>query len=89
MSGNVILFCFVSGNDYQYWLFAALFGNGYGVSYLILVAMAARDAHRDFVAQTLQLFAFSHFAGIFGFLLVAGWVIVEKGSFVLLVLVAL
>ena len=89
MSGSVILFCFVSGNDYEYWLFAVLFGVGYGVSYPILVAMAARDAHRDFVAQTLQLFAFSYFAGIFGFPLVAAWVIVEIGSFVLLVLVAL
>ena len=89
MSGSVILFCFISGVDHQYWLFAVLFGIGYGVSYPILVAMAARDAQRDFVAQTLQLFAFSYFAGIFGFPLVAGWVIVEIGSFVLLMLVAL
>ena len=66
-----------------------MFGIGYGVPCPILVAMAARDAHRDFVEQTLQLFAFSYFAGIFGFPLVAGWVIVEIGSFVLLVLVAL
>ena len=76
MSGSVILFCFVSGNDYEYWLFVALFGIGYGVSYPILVAIAARDAHKDFVAQTLQLFAFSYFSGIFGFPLFAGWVIV-------------
>jgi MFS family permease len=89
MGGSVIFFCFISGNDYTYWLFAVLFGIGYGVSYPILVAMAAKDADKDLVAQTLQLFAFSYFAGIFGFPLVAGWMIVEIGSTVLLTLIAL
>jgi len=89
MGGSIIFFCFISGNDYLYWLFAVLFGIGYGVSYPILVAMAARDADRDLVAQTLQLFAFSYFAGIFGFPLIAGWMIVEIGSTVLLTLIAL
>ena len=89
MGGSVILFCFISGNDYHYWLFAVLFGIGYGVSYPILVAMAAKDSDRDLVAQTLQLFAFSYFAGIFGFPLIAGWMIVEIGSTLLLTLIAL
>ena len=51
--------------------------------------MAAKDADKDLVAQTLQLFAFCYFAGIFGFPLVAGWMIVEIGSTVLLTLIAL
>ena len=51
--------------------------------------MAAKDADKDLVAQTLQLFAFSYFAGIFGFPLFAGWMIVEIGSTVLLTLIAL
>jgi MFS family permease len=89
MGGSVILFCFISGNDYHYWLFAVLFGIGYGVSYPILVAMAAKDSDRDLVAQTLQLFAFSYFLGIFGFPLIAGWMIVEIGSTLLLTLIAL
>jgi len=89
MGGSVILFCFISGNDYHYWLFAVLFGIGYGVSYPILVAMAAKDSDRDLVAQTLQLFAFSYFVGIFGFPLIAGWMIVEIGSTLLLTLIAL
>ena len=89
MGGSIILFCFISGNDYHYWLFAVLFGIGYGVSYPILVAMAAKDSDRDLVAQTLQLFAFSYFVGIFGFPLIAGWMIVEIGSTLLLTLIAL
>ena len=89
MGGSVIFFLFISGNDYYYWLFAVLFGIGYGVSYPILLAMAAKDADKDLVAQTLQLFAFSYFAGIFGFPLIAGWMIVEIGSTVLLAVIAL
>ena len=73
----------------MYWLFAALFGIGYGVSYPILVAMAAKDADEDVVAQTLQLFAFTYFVGIFGFPLIAGWVIVEFNSGILLMIVSL
>ena len=38
--------------------------------------------------NTLQVFVFSYFAGIFGFPLIAGWVIVEIGSAVLLTLIA-
>lgn len=88
MCGSVVLFCLISGDRYLYWLFAVLFGIGYGVSYPILVAMTARDASRGLVAQTLQLFAFTYFAGIFGFPLVAGWMIVDFGSISLLLLVA-
>jgi len=50
--------------------------------------MAAKDAPKDLVAQTLQLFAFTYFAGIFGFPLIAGWMIVELGSISLLLLVS-
>ena len=89
MCGSIIIFCLISGNDYLYWLFAALFGIGYGVSYPILVAMAAKDADEDVVAQTLQLFAFTYFVGIFGFPLIAGWVIVEFNSGILLMIVSL
>jgi hypothetical protein len=37
--------------------------------------------------QTLQLFALTYFVGIFGFPLIAGWLIVETGPMPLLVLV--
>ncbi len=65
-----------------------MFGIGYGVSYPILAAMAANDADPALLPQTLQFFALSYFIGIFGFPLVAGWMIVEMGSSALLMLVA-
>ena len=43
---------------------------------------------RDLVPQTLQVFALTYFIGIFGFPLIAGWMIVELGASSLLVLVA-
>ena len=88
MFGSVVLFLGIAGSFPMYLLVAFLFGIGYGVSYPILVAMAANDAEPDMLPQTLQLFALSYFIGIFGFPLVAGWVIVEMGSAVLLLLVA-
>ena len=88
MLASVVLFVFAGGNSSLYLVVAFLFGIGYGVSYPILAAMAANDADEDLVAQTLQLFALSYFIGIFGFPLIAGWLIVELGSTSLLVLTA-
>lgn len=88
MFGSVALFIVIGGNFPMYLLVAFLFGIGYGVSYPILAAMAANDAPEDILPQTLQFFALTYFIGIFGFPLVAGWMIVEMGSTLLLVLVA-
>ncbi|MDA0704732.1 MAG: MFS transporter [Proteobacteria bacterium] len=88
MCGSVVLFIFSGGNEALYILFAVLFGIGYGASYPILVAMAADDADGGLMPQTLQLFALTYFVGIFGFPLIAGWLIVETGPMPLLVLVA-
>lgn len=88
MCASVVLFIFSAGNDMLYILVAILFGLGYGVSYPILVAMAANDANDDLGPQTLQLFALTYFAGVFGFPLIAGWIIVEVGPVPLLILVA-
>nr|WP_321254806.1 MFS transporter [uncultured Ruegeria sp.] len=88
MFGSVVLFMGIGGNVPMYLVVAFLFGIGYGVSYPILAAMAANDADQDLLPQTLQFFALSYFIGIFGFPLVAGWMIVELGSFALLILVA-
>lgn len=87
MFGSVGLFL-VSGSDpLLYLLVAVLFGIGYGVSYPILAAMAANEAEADLLPQTLQLFALTYFIGIFGFPLVAGWLIVVVGAPALLTLV--
>ena len=88
MFASVALFMIIGSNLPLYWLVAFLFGIGYGVSYPVLVAMAASDAEEDLLAQTLQLFALTYFIGIFGFPLVAGWLIVEMGSTALLLLTA-
>ncbi|RBW52566.1 MFS transporter [Ruegeria sp. A3M17] len=88
MLGSVVLFLLSGGNLSLYLLTAILFGIGYGVSYPILAAMAANDADPDILPQTLQVFALTYFIGIFGFPLVAGWMIVEMGSAALLILAA-
>ncbi len=87
MAGSVLLFLYLGSNQALYVLFAVLFGIGYGASYPILAAMAANDADEALVPQTLQLFALTYFIGIFGFPLVAGWLIVDVGTGALLVLV--
>jgi MFS family permease len=85
---SVIVFIFSGANLPLYLAVAFLFGIGYGVSYPILVAMAANDANDDLSAQTLQVFALTYFIGIFGFPLVAGWMVVEVGTRPLLVVIA-
>ncbi len=87
MAGSVLLFLYSGDSQTLYMLVAILFGIGYGASYPILAAMAANDADEALVPQTLQLFALTYFIGIFGFPLVAGWLIVEAGTAALLVLV--
>lgn len=89
MFGSVVLFMMSGSNIPLYWAIAFLFGIGYGVSYPVLAAMAAGDADEELLAQTLQVFALTYFIGIFGFPLIAGWLIVEMGSSALLILVAI
>lgn len=89
MCASIVLFMFVDGSQPLYILVAVLFGIGYGASYPILAAMAANDADDDLVPQTLQLFALTYFVGIFGFPLVAGWLIVEQGTLSLLIGIAI
>ena len=88
MFASVILFIFSGNSEGLYLLVAFLFGIGYGVSYPILTAMTANDASAELLPQTLQLFALSYFIGIFGFPLIAGWLIVEVGTTPLLIFVS-
>ena len=89
MAASVVLFIFVDGSETLYILVGILFGIGYGASYPILTAMAANDANDSVMPQTMQLFALTYFVGIFGFPLVAGWVITEVSITALLVGVTL
>ncbi|NKB64813.1 MAG: MFS transporter [Gammaproteobacteria bacterium] len=77
MFASIVLFIFSGNTPWSYILVAVLFGIGYGASYPILAAMTANDAQKELIPQTLQLFALTYFIGIFGFPLVAGWIIVE------------
>lgn len=86
--GSALLFMVSGGSHVLYVAVALLFALGYGASYPILVAMAANDAEDHLGPQTPQLFALSYFVGIFGFPLVAGWMIVELGPAPLLALTA-
>ena len=88
MGASPLVFIFMGNSTALYVLVAILFGLGYGVAYPVLVAMAANDADPGLVPQTLQLFALTYFVGIFGFPLIAGWMIVEVGTTPLLWLVA-
>ena len=88
MCASVIVFLFSGSSHPLYIVVAALFGIGYGASYPVLAAMAANDAETDLVPQTLQLFALTYFIGIFGFPLIAGWIIVEQGTQALLIGIA-
>ncbi|MGJ8625400.1 MAG: MFS transporter [Sulfitobacter sp.] len=88
MCASILLFMFSGTSVFLYLVTAMLFGLGYGVSYPILVAMAANDAHDDLGPQTLQLFALTYFVGIFGFPLIAGWMLTEWGAMSVLVLIA-
>lgn len=88
MFASVVLFMMSGSSTPLYLAVAFLFGIGYGVSYPLLVAMVTNDADKDLVAQTLQFFALSYFVGVFGFPLIAGWMIVEHGLTALLTLTA-
>lgn len=87
MASSPLLLLFSGGSQMLYVVVAMLFGLGYGTSYPIISAMAANDALEDLTAQTLLVFSFAHFIGVFGFPLVAGWIIVEMGIPILLGLV--
>jgi MFS family permease len=80
MAASVVLFIVIGDNIPLYILVAILFGIGYGASYPILVAMAAADADKSLVPQTLQLFALTYFIGLFGFPLLAGTMLTNWGS---------
>ena len=88
MCASIVIFLLMGDSAVLYVLVAVLFGIGYGASYPILVAMAADDANVDLVPQTLQIFALSYFVGIFGFPLIAGWMVVDVSITAMLVLIA-
>ena len=86
MAASVATLLFFTDGRVSYMVGAMLFGIGYGVSYPIVKAMAANDAEPEYLEQTLQIFGFSYFLGVFGFPFVAGWTITVFGMETLLAL---
>lgn len=86
MVASVASLLFLTDGRITYIIGAVLFGVGYGVSYPIVKAMAANDAEPEYLEQTLQIFGFSYFIGVFGFPFIAGWTITEFGIGTLLVI---
>lgn len=76
---SVTSLLFLTDGRITYIIGAVLFGIGYGVSYPIVKAMAANDAKPEYLEQTLQIFGFSYFIGVFGFPFIAGWIITAFG----------
>ena len=63
-----------------YVLVAALFGLGYGVSSPIVQTLGANLADADLLPQSLQVLVLAHLCGVFGFPLIAGWLLAEHGA---------
>ncbi len=79
MVASVAILLFLTDGRITYIIGAVLFGIGYGVSYPIVKAMAANDAKPEYLEQTLQIFGFAYFIGVFGFPFIAGWIITAIG----------
>lgn len=80
----LLLLLFFVGNAVIYIASAILFGVGYGVAYPIIKAMAANEAEKGLLPQTMQAFGLSYFLFLFGFPFIAGRIIVNLGPVPLL-----
>ncbi len=81
---GVALLLVLDGNRHFYVLAAILFGIGYGVTYPIIKAMVANDADPQILSQTLQVNGLAYFIAIFGFPMIAGWILTDAGMSMLL-----
>ncbi len=87
MSISILVFIYLDNRQWMYIVGALLFGIGYGVSYPVVKAMAANEAEKDILPQTMQIFGISYFLGVFAFPLIAGIMITEIGMLSLMIIV--
>jgi hypothetical protein len=87
MMGSIVLFGFVVDGGLSYVLAAMMLGVGYGLTYSVINGLAANEAPHGTTSQSLLLFSLSYFIGVFGFPLLAGKIIVERGMATLLLTV--
>jgi len=79
MTAAVALLFVANANDVVYGLAAALLGAGYGLVYPLIQAQAVAASPEYRATLVLTVFSVSYFVGIFGFPLVAGYLIVRVG----------
>jgi MFS family permease len=80
MTLAVGLFGAVDNSVSFYVLVAALFGLGYGVSSPIVQTLGANLADAELLPQSLQVLVLAHLCGVFGFPLIAGWLLAARGA---------
>lgn len=86
---SIILFINTTRNPAFYLATAAILGVGYGLTYSVINGLAANEAPANRIPQSLLLFSLSYFIGVFGFPLVAGYLIVSSGVTTMLFVVLL
>lgn len=90
MTAAVALYLAVDGMFALFIAVAALFGLGYGASSPIVQTMGANESSAETMSQALQILVLTHVAGVFGFPLLAGWLLTKVGATAMLsVLIAL
>lgn len=75
---SILLFLLMTSQT-VYLAAAAMLGLGYGLTYSVINGLAANEAPKGLMPQSLLLFSLSYFIGVFGFPLIAGNLIVSSG----------
>ncbi len=78
------MFIVLTDDVFLYVLSAVVLGVGYGLTYSVINGLAANEAPEGLMPQSLLLFGLSYCMGVFGFPLVAGWIIVRAGVIAML-----
>lgn len=76
---SVLLFGVGVSGNFSYLLAAMTLGVGYGLTYSVINGLVANEAPAGTTSQALLLFSLAYFIGVFGFPLLAGWIIVDYG----------
>ena len=88
-TGSVALFVISGSSQLLYVVIAIGFGLGYGASSPVVQTLGANTAPESATSQSLQLLVVCHLAGVFGFPLIAGYLLAvsEHGNVILLLTV--
>ena len=79
MCASLASFSFVGSNTVLYAIASTLLGSSYGLVYPLIQAHAVNLTVAELRDKVLAYFSFSYFVAVYGFPLIAGWVIVRFG----------